>query len=215
MTRFAFQWGMRAFAALFAIAVLSFAAPVRAQAPAQFATVDFRRCANESKFKAELDAKFAALRKPLEDIFQKLKAANAFFLSAAEIKELAGLYEKAQPNDTEKKRIETLQQIADQRAGAARRLENTANPTDDQKKELERLAQTQQDGAAALQTVGNEYQQRVEKQGGDFEEQLSAKVKQAVAQVAKEKNFVLVFDAAEVVYASTDITADVLKILQK
>ena len=110
---------------------------------------------------------------------------------------------------------ETLQQIADQRAGAARRLENTANPTDDQKKELERLAQTQQDGAAALQTVGNEYQQRVEKQGGDFEEQLSAKVKQAVAQVAKEKNFVLVFDAAVVVYASTDITADVLKILQK
>lgn len=213
MTRSAFQWGMRSFAALLAIVAFAFATPAHAQA--NFAIVDFRRCANESKFKAELDAKFATLRKQLEEIFQKMKAANAFFLSPAEIKELAALYEKAQPNDTEKKRIETLQQIADQRAGAARRLENTANPTDEQKKELERLAQSQQDGAAALQAVGNEYQQRVEKQGGDFEEQLSAKVKEAVAEVAKQKSLTLVFDAAVVVYAAADITPDVLKILQK
>jgi len=204
---------MRSFAALLAIVAFAFATP--AQAQGNFAIVDFRRCANESKFKAELDSKFAAMRKQLEDIFQKMKAANAFFLSVAEIKELAALYEKAQPNDTEKKRIETLQQIADQRAGAARRLENTANPTDEQKKELERLAQSQQDGAAALQAVGNEYQQRVEKQGGDYDVQLSAKVKEAVAEVAKQKNLTLVFDAAVVVYASADITPDVLKILQK
>jgi len=182
-----------------------------AQAQGQFAIVDFQRCANESKLKAELDAKFAARQKGLTAVFEKLKGASAVFL----IKELAGLYEKAQANDTEKKRIETLQQIADQRAGAARRLENTANPTDEQKKELERLAQSQQDGAAALQAVGNEYQQRVEKQGGDFEEQLSAKVKEAVAEVAKQKSLTLVFDAAVVVYAAADITPDVLKILQK
>lgn len=214
MNRVAFQRGIRALAVAFVAAVaLSVATP--AQAQGQFAIVNFRKCATESKFKQELDAKFAELRKRLEGVFQKLKDANAVFLSAAEIKELAGLYEKAQPADAEKKRVETLQQIADQRAGAARRLDNTATLTDEQKKELEKLAQMQQDGAAALQEVGTDYQKRVEGQGADFEEQLAAKVKDAVASVAKEKNLLIVFDSNVVVYAAADITPDVIKILQK
>lgn len=214
LNRVAFQRGIRALVALAAVVIaFSIATPARAQG--QFAIVNFRKCATEAKFKQELDAKFAELRKRLEAVFQKLKDANAVFLSPAEIKELAGLYEKPQPNDAEKKRIETLQQIADQRAGAARRLDNTATPTDEQKKELEKLAQMQQDGAAALQEVGNDFSKRVETQGTDFEEQLSAKVKEAVAAVAKEKNLLIVFDSNVVVYAAADITPDVIKILQK
>ena len=213
MNRSVFQSGVRFFVA-FAAAVVAFL-PLAARAQAQFAIVDFQRCANESKLKAELDGKFAAKQKGLTAVFEKLKGASAVFLSPAEVKELAGLYEKAAPGDNEKKRIETLQQIADQRAGAVRRLENTATPTDEQKKELEKLGQMQQDGAAALQEIGTDFQKQLEALEAEYGGQLSAKVKEVVGQVAKERNIALVFSAQVVVYAAADITPDVIKILQK
>ena len=74
----------------------------------QFGIVNFRRCAQESKMKVELDAKFAEISKQLLSVFQKMKDANAVFLDANEIKELAALYEKLQPSDADKKRIEAL-----------------------------------------------------------------------------------------------------------
>lgn len=208
-----FQRGVRA---LLAAAAILIAFGGVAQAQTNFAIVNFRKCAAESKLKQELDVKFAEVRKQLEGVFQKMRDANAVFLSPAEIKELAGLYEKAQPADADKKRIEALQQLADQRAGAAKRLENTAGTlNDEQKKELEKLAQAQQDGAAALQAVGDEFKQRIESKGQEFEDQLAAKVKDVVAAVAKEKNITLVFNADVVVYAAADITPDVIKSLQK
>lgn len=208
-----FLRGVRALLAA-AVVLLAFTGAAHAQAP-NFAIVNFRKCAADSKLKQELDVQFAEVRKQLEGVFQKLRDANSVFLSPAEIKELAGLYEKTQPNDTEKKRIEALQTLADQRGGAAKRLDNTANLNDDQKKELEKLAQLQQDGAAALQAVGDEFKQRIEAKGQEFEDKLAAKVKEAVAAIAKEKNITLVFNADVVVYAASDITPDVIKALQK
>jgi Skp family chaperone for outer membrane proteins len=181
----------------------------------QFGIVNFRRCAQESKMKAELDTKFAEISKQLLSVFQKMKDANAVFLDANEIKELAALYEKAQPSDSDKKRIEALVGKADLKQGAAKRLDQTVNPTAEQKQELQKLAQAQQDGAAILQAVGDDFQKRVDAKAAELEEQLAVKVREVVAQVAKEKNLALVFDSGLVIYASLDITADVLKVLQK
>ena len=214
MRQATFQRGVRTLLAA-AVLLLAFGGAARAQT-VQFGIVNFRKCAAESKLKQELDVKFAELRRQLEGVFQKMRDANAVFLSPAEIKELAGLYEKAQPSDVEKKRIEALQQLADQRAGAAKRLENTAGTlNDEQKKELEKLAQMQQDGATALQGVGDDFKQRIDTRGQEYEDQLAAKVKEAVAAIAKEKNLALVFNADVVIYAATDVTPDVIKALQK
>ncbi|MFM7322828.1 MAG: OmpH family outer membrane protein, partial [Armatimonadota bacterium] len=75
--------------------------------------------------------------------------------------------------------------------------------------------QMQQDGAAALQEIGANFQKQLEALEGEYGGQLSAKVKEVVGQVAKERNIALVFSSQVVVYAAADITPDVIKILQK
>lgn len=197
------------------LAVTLSAQPATYAQAQQFGIVNFRRCAQESKMKLELDAKFAETSKQLLSVFQKMKDANAFFLETPEIKELAALYEKLQPSDTDKKRIEALVGKADLKQGAAKRLDQTVNPTAEQKQELQKLAQAQQDGASVLQAVGDDFQKRVDAKAGELEEQLAVKVREVVAQVAKEKAITLVFDSGLVIYAALDITLDVLKILQK
>jgi Skp family chaperone for outer membrane proteins len=181
----------------------------------QFAIVDFNKCADESKLKAELDIKLSELQKSLNNVFQKMKDANAVFLDSTEIKELAALYEKPQPSDADKKRIEALVGKADLKQGAAKRLDQTVNPTAEQKQELQKLAQAQQDGATVLQSIGDDFRNRLQVRDKELSSQLIVRVKEVVAQVAKEKNITVVFDTTIAVFASLDITADVLKVLQK
>jgi Skp family chaperone for outer membrane proteins len=192
-------------------------ATVSAQAtPApNYAMVDFVKCASESKIRQTLVVQLDAFAKSLDGVTQRLRDGNAIFLSVAEIREIAALYEKPMPTDVEKKRIDALQTLADQRSGALKRLETTANPTDEQRRELEKLTQSQSEGAQALEGVRQSFQQRYQEQESKVNEQIVTEVRNVVARIAKEKNITLVFNATVVVFAATDITPDVVKALQK
>ena len=190
--------------------------PTPAHAQQQFGIVDFQECAKQSKLKKDLDGQFDSFKRGMLGIFTKLKEGNAIFLTKQEMNELAAIYEKGdKATPAEKMRAADLQKKADQSAGTITRLSQQAQLKDDEKKELERLNTLQNEGIPLLNEIGAEYEKRITEKGTDFENQLEKAVKDAVKKVAQEKSLGLVFNANVVIYAATDITEDVVKLLQK
>jgi Skp family chaperone for outer membrane proteins len=190
--------------------------PTPAHAQQQFGIVDFQECAKQSKLKKELDGQFDGFKRGMLGIFTKLKEGNSIFLTKQEMNELAAIYEKGdKATPAEKTRAGDLQKKADQSAGTITRLSQQAQLKDDEKKELERLNTLQNEGIPLLNEIGAEYEKRITEKGTDFENQLEKAVKDAVKKVAQEKSLALVFNANVVIYAATDITEDVVKLLQK
>jgi Skp family chaperone for outer membrane proteins len=190
--------------------------PAPAHAQQQFGIVDFQECAKQSKLKKDLDGQFDSFKRSMLGVFTKLKEGNAIFLTKQEMNELAAIYEKGEKSTpAEKMRAADLQKKADQSAGTITRLGGQAQLNDMEKKELERLNTLQNEGIPLLNEIGAEYEKRITDKGAEFENQLEKVVKDAVKKVAQEKNLALIFNANVVIYAATDITEDVVKVLQK
>lgn len=204
-----FQRSVRVALAALTVA-LTMVAPVRAQAPA-FGVVDVQRCVEESKVNIASAQQFQGMQTALNQVLDRLQRGGGAFLAAAEIKELAGLYEKAQATDAEKKRILELEGKADQKSGALKRLETTPNLNDEQKKQLEDLTGAQQAGIQSLQELQQEFQKRLQEKNRELSRKVEAEIRVAIAKVAKDKGLTLVFSTETVLYAAVDITEDVLK----
>jgi Skp family chaperone for outer membrane proteins len=190
--------------------------PTAAHAQQQFGIVDFQLCAAQSKLKKDLDGQFEQYRRGMLAVFNRLKEGNAIFLNKQEMTELAAIYDKAdKATPAENTRAADLQKKADQSAGTLTRLAGLSTLKDDEKKELERLNTLQNEGIPLLNEIGAEYERRIKEKGENFEDQLEKAVKGAVKKVAQEKSLAMVFNANVVIYAATDITDDVVKILQK
>ena len=203
--RIALTW----LAAVAAVALIP-AGAVRAQAP-QFGVVDLQRCIEESKANQQAAGEFDGFQKTLNGILGKLSGAGIAYLSVAEIRELVGLYEKAQPTDADKKRVTDLEAKADGQLAAMKKLESTNPLSDDQKKQLQTLADAQQSGLQTLQEIQRAYQKRLEDKNAELSARVTKAVREAVAKTAKDKGLTLVFAADQVLYAQVDITEDVLK----
>ena len=190
--------------------------PAPAHAQQQFGIVDFQECAKQSKLKKDLDGQFETFKRSMLGDFNRLKEGNAIFLTKQEMTELAAIYEKGdKTTPAEKTRAADLQKKADQSAGTLNRLGGQQQLKDDEKKELERLNTLQNEGIPILNEIGADYERRITEKGTNFETQLEKIVKDAVKKVAQEKNLALIFNANVVIYAATDITEDVVKLLQK
>jgi Skp family chaperone for outer membrane proteins len=196
---------------------LTLVTPTPAHAQQQFGIVDFQSCAAQSKLKKDLDGQFDIFRKNMLGVFNKLKEGNVIFLSKQEMSEIATIYEKGdKATAAENTRVSELLKKADQSAGTLNRLVQTQGTLKDaEKKELERLNNIQNDGIPLLNEIGAELERRIKEKGDLFEDQLEKAVKEAVKKVAQEKSLAMVFNSNIVIYASTDITDDVVKILQK
>ena len=197
--------------------VLPLLTPAQAQAQAQqFGIVDFQSCAAQSKLKKELDGQFDLYRRGMLGVFNKLKEGNAIFLNKQEMTELAAIYDKAdKATPAENTRAAEIQKKADQNAGTANRLATTNPLKPEEAKELERLSALQNEGVQLLNEIGADYERRIKDKGDGFEDQLEKAVKAAVKKVAQEKSLSMVFNSNVVIYAATDITEDVVKVLQK
>ena len=196
---------------------LSLVTPAPAHAQQQFGIVDFQSCAAQSKLKKDLDGQFDIFRKGMQGVFNRLKEGNVIFLSKQEMNELSAIYEKGdKATAAETTRATDLLKKADQSAGTLNRLVQTQGTLKDaEKKELERLNNLQNEGIPVLNEIGADLERRIKEKGDAFEDQLVKAVKEAVKKVAQEKNLAMVFNSNVVIYASTDITDDVVKILQK
>ncbi len=194
----------------------AFAQGAKAPGAVAFGSVDTQKVLTEYKGRQTAASEFQAAQLSLSNVLRRLDQGSARFLTDAEMKELAGLYEKdAATSDAEKKRIGVLEQKGDAAKANLTRLSSTATLDDTQKKQLADLTEAERTGNTGLTQVRDDFEKRLSKKGGDLEQKALGEVRAAVAKVAQDKGLTAVFDVNVAIYTSNDITADVVKQLNK
>jgi Skp family chaperone for outer membrane proteins len=180
-----------------------------------FGSVDVGQILNESKARQRDVAELNELVATLRGVMQQLVESGARFLTDDRIKTLAGLYEKKAPTEADKKAIADLENQAAAKSADKRRLENTASPTDEQKKQYTDLTDSEQKGQQALKNVNDDFAKRVDAREVELTNKTVATIRGVVAKVAQDKGLSVVFDSKVAVYTANDITADVIKQINK
>lgn len=166
----------------------------------------------------EMGGMLATLRRVNANLAQgtaSLQQGAASFLSDVEMRELAGLYEKDQPNETERKRIAALESLANGRKAELAKIESTPQPTDENRRRFTELGNMRQQGDQNLQQLTNDLQERLRKREEELTTKTIGVIRDAIAAVAKTKGLTVVFDNKVAIYTNNDITADVVKQVNK
>ena len=207
--------------ALIALALCAFCTlPVTANAQKNsavpsFGNVDVDQVLSESKSRQRDVQELNGMVSGLREVMLRLQESGGKFLGDAEIKELSSLYEKKTPTEAEKKRIADLEGKAGEKSGLKRRLENTAAPTDEQKKQYADLNDMEQKGQASLKNLNDEFSRRVDARNTEMSNKTVLEIKAAIAKIAQDKGLTVVFDNKVAIYTANDITADVVKAINK
>jgi Skp family chaperone for outer membrane proteins len=180
-----------------------------------YGSVDLQRVARESKLNEQNRAEMGRLQTSLRNVIGQFQQHSAQFLTADEIKEMSDLILKEMPTEAEKKRRQALQDKATAFNSERVKLENTASPTDDNRKRYQELVTLDERGKQAIQALAADFQRRSDDKGIELENRLLTAIRGAVAKVAQEKKLTLVFDGAVAIYSANDITADVVKQINK
>ncbi len=203
---------------LFAAAGGTGSAWAQKNAPASapvFGSVDTAKCAQESKGRQASEDELRGFGQTLERALQRLSGSSSRFLTEAEIKELAALYEKEPASEGDKKRIQELETKGDASSAELSRLQQVGSPTDADKKKFSDLTTEQQKGDAVLQSVRDTYLARVNARREELSMKYTNQIRETVGKIAKDKGLTVVFDSQFVLYTATDITQDVIKALNK
>jgi Skp family chaperone for outer membrane proteins len=149
---------------------------------------------------------------------QRLKLMEgAPFLTPQERVELIDLAGIAQPSAAQLERMKALQALSDQRSAELQQLQ-TKKDADLAASDKARMRELLDEQNALEQvTPGiemaaqNEVQRRIE----ELRHAQIVRIRAVVAQIAKEKGYTNVYDAATLVYSANDITSQVLQRLEK
>ncbi|MBC7807409.1 MAG: OmpH family outer membrane protein [Akkermansiaceae bacterium] len=193
------------------------AVPVAA-APAdtmQFGMVDVGKVLNDSKSRSAVASELQRTERSYTAILQRLAQGSARFLTDPEITELGTLYEKDKPTEAEQKRISQLEAKGDQQKREMTTLQNTPKPDDAQTARFTLLNDTYEKGGASLQQFNRALSTKLQEKARDAEQKALVTVRTAVAKVAKAKGLSVVFTGDIAIYATVDITDDVLKEVNK
>lgn len=202
-----------------ALALLAFQSPspVRADAtapaPFVFGSVDLSKILAGYKKKAALDQQIQALSQKLDAQFKQQVGSD--MLSAADQQKFTALLSKPNLSDADKAQIMALQQQSTKDAAELAALQQKQNPSADDTARLQALTQQHQAGQQALQDTADAYKAQVQAEQDRLSAQLSATVRTAIGEVAKEHKLMMVFDAQITVYSANDISDDVLARLNK
>ncbi|MDQ2687264.1 MAG: OmpH family outer membrane protein [Armatimonadota bacterium] len=202
-----------------ALALLAFQShtPARADAAPSasfaFGSVDLSKILAGYKKKANLDQQIQALSQKLDAQFKQQVSSD--MLSAANQQTLTTLLSKPTLSDADKAQITMLQQQSTKDAAELAALQQKQNPSAEDTARMQALTQQRQTGQQALQDTADAYKAQVQTEQDRLSAQLSATVRTAVGDVAKEHKLMMVFDAQITVYSANDITDDVLARLNK
>ena len=191
-------------------------APVRAaEAPVgvPFGSVDVQKVLAGYTKKASYDQQIQQTQARLAGYMQQ--QSNSPMLSKADQDQLGALLAKPSPTDQDTAAISQLQAKSTAAVQSLATLQQKPNPTDADKAQLADLLKQQDAGKAALDATYKGYQDQVQKANDDLSQKLSAEVKAAIVEVAKQKGLAVVFDAQIAIYTANDITDDVVKRLNK
>ena len=183
--------------------------------PPAFGHVDVAQVLNESKARKRDTDELTQLATTLRTVLQDLQNANVRFLSEAEIKELATLYEKPTKTDVDKKRIAALEDSASAKNDRKRKLENTPTPTDEQQQQFGKLREAEEKGQATLKAINDDFARRVDVRQTELNNKTITDIKAVIAKIAQDKGLAVVFDSQVAIYTANDITQDVIKQVNK
>ena len=193
-----------------------FARPAQA-APASgmptFGSVDILKLQSESSKKAKYDTELHALADRLNTAFTQQAA--SIMLSKAEQTELGGLLSKAVPTEADRTRTAVLQAQASKAAQELTDLQQVKAPTPADTAKIATLTSEYDAGKATLSEIGDGYQTQLKTLQEKDNTEFTQSVKEAIAAVAQQKGLSVVFDSNLAVYTTNDITADVVKRINK
>ncbi len=171
--------------------------------------VDFERVVNESQLTQDSLRELQTLQQRYQQAFQSLQ--ESLILTDEERQELTQLLLQPNLNDNQKKRVDALKATARQRADELQSLRQKANPTETEKAALERFTQMEARSREALQLLSQQWGQEFNQQAEARRSQVQKRIREVIAQVAKEKKVQVVFSADMVLYCENDLTDEVIK----
>ncbi|MCS7066637.1 MAG: OmpH family outer membrane protein [Fimbriimonadales bacterium] len=195
---------MRTFTGILAIAALFTLAHAQT-----VGMVDYERIIKEAQFAQDTQRELEALGQRYQQAFQTLQ--ENLILTDEERQELTNLLLQPNLNDQQKKRVDALKATARQRGDELQALRQKATPTETEKAALERFTQMEARSREALQILGQQWGQEFERQAQTQSSQVQKRIREVIAQVAKEKKIQVVFPANMVLYCESDLTDEVIK----
>lgn len=183
-----------------------------------FASVDIEKAFNDYQKKQDLDKQIMADLQSLQLKFELRQTHE--LLSKTEFDELAALKAKPKPTEAETKRIGDLEAASSQLEQELQALRQKTTPTDAEKTRMAALQAQIKQTETEIKDGAKQAEADWQKRRYELSKQVMDDVQAAVAAVAKQKNFSMVFnksvgEAVLVVYSANDITEEVLKRLNK
>jgi len=178
-----------------------------------FGSVDIQKLQTESSRKAKYDTEIHALADRLSAAFAQ--QTSSIMLTKAEQTELGGLLSKKAPTDADRTRVLVLQSKATKAAQELTDLQQAKAPTPADTAKIASLTTQYDAGKAALQEISDGYQAQLKALQEKDNTEFTLSVKEAIAAVAQQKGLSVVFDSGVAVYTNNDITADVVKRINK
>jgi len=178
-----------------------------------FGSVDIQKLQTQSSRKAKYDTDLHALADRLNTAFTQ--QTSSIMLTKPEQTELGGLLSKTNPTEGDRTRVIVLQSKATKAAQELTDLQQAKAPTPTDTARIASLTTEYDSGKAALQEIGDGYQAQLKALQEKDNTEFTQSVKEAIAAVAQQKGLSVVFDSAIAVYTTNDITADVVKRINK
>jgi Skp family chaperone for outer membrane proteins len=207
-----------AFAAIFSVVGVAGAVfPTVSHAGPTYAIVDLDKAYQESKQKTAQDLALEAYAKQLQTAYRKQQ--DAVMLAAEQQKNLGQLLLKDPQTASDVEQIKTLTASSDADLSKLKALQDKQDKsgtlTDTEKLDYQALSAQARAGQQTLQEINQAYQQQWDLRNQEVRDEITAKIKEAVSTVAQKQGIQVVFSSQAAVYASTDITKDVIAVINK
>ncbi len=197
--------------AIAGIAILSTGA--WAQGTGAFGMVDLKRVVDEYDQRKALEAQLQQMRDQMRAKLQW--RANNLLLEEAELSEYENLASITNPTDQQKQRMQELEQKSRQLNEELSQLRQKNPPTEQDTQRINQLTAIENRNREALVQLQDQFEQQLNARRDEMINQMLQDIRKAVAAVAQEKKLAVVFDSTQVLYASNDITTDVIKRLNR
>ncbi len=204
----------RTFSLLIAIAgIAALSTGAWAQGTSAFGMVDLKRVVDEYDQRKALEAQLQQMRDQMRAKLQW--RANNLLLEEAEISEYENLASISNPTEQQKQRMQQIEQKSRQLNEELSQLRQKNPPTEQDTQRINQLTAIENRNREALMQLQDQFEQQLNARRDEMINQMLQDIRKAVAAVAQEKKLAVVFDSTQVLYASNDITGDVIKRLNK
>jgi len=184
-----------------------------AQGTGAFGMVDLKRVVDEYDQRKALEAQLQQMRDQMRAKLQW--RANNLLLEEAELSEYENLASITNPTDQQKQRMQELEQKSRQLNEELSQLRQKNPPTEQDTQRINQLTAIENRNREALVQLQDQFEQQLNARRDEMINQMLQDIRKAVAAVAQEKKLAVVFDSTQVLYASNDITTDVIKRLNR